>query len=329
MYAGVPVGALHHHGRPPQVNIQELAAAQQRLSSQPLLAPKPPSSGPMHPLLPPQPHIYPHAEASTRPISYKASEPSFLHFHVHGDLPPVPDIRDSSSQGRWAQQSVAAVNLSTEVPNSSPEVYLYGQSGTNSVARPQAIVDEDLTTLKQDPARFDELHEWEFEDYRQDELMDDSDEENSSAGAMTQLRGPQVGVFVAHMLRNPHDPHDTLPRYFEASPFTSMATYDPEPSQSPLNDEQIRAVFSHFIRVTGPSISMYERHSHDIGVMANGQQLTRAKRHIWTCKSSPTRILSSLNSSDTENQPRFQFLPLPTPPYCKQFSHWQACRSLA
>ncbi|KAH7030936.1 uncharacterized protein B0I36DRAFT_362728 [Microdochium trichocladiopsis] len=288
MYAGLPMGSLQYHARPPHVIMhqeqQQQLPAQRRLSTQPLLAPKPSLGGPAPPALHPHQHMYPPdgGSALPAPTVYDGSQPPLTNSQDHTYMPDLgQDTFRAYPQDQWVGAASVGMPSAAGISDASPEQAFRNPPMNEGIARPHVESDEILLERRQDYIGSEQLQEWEFEDYRQDESMDESDEGTSAAGQMIQLRGQQAGIFVAHMHRNPRDPLGTQPRNFEAFPGNSMATYDPEPSQSPLNDEQIRAVFSHFIRVTGPSISLYERHSHDAGIIIDGRQLARSQRHIW------------------------------------------------
>lgn len=64
-----------------------------------------------------------------------------------------------------------------------------------------------------------------------------------------------------------------------------LATYIPSHQSSPLNDSLTARIFCHFINVTGPSISMFERHPANPSLIFQGQPVSKSQQHIWTCKS--------------------------------------------
>jgi len=51
-----------------------------------------------------------------------------------------------------------------------------------------------------------------------------------------------------------------------------------------LNDPHTAAIFWYFVNMTGPSMSLYERHPFDPSPMFQGAPVPKARRHIWTCK---------------------------------------------
>ena len=65
-----------------------------------------------------------------------------------------------------------------------------------------------------------------------------------------------------------------------------LATYTPSPQSSPLSDSMTARLFCHFIHVTGPTMSMFERHPANPSLIFQGQPVLKSQQHIWTCKSS-------------------------------------------
>ena len=61
-----------------------------------------------------------------------------------------------------------------------------------------------------------------------------------------------------------------------------LATYRPSHSASPLTDEKTARIFCHFITVTGPSLSIYERQSSNSTVMFNNLPIPIAQKALWT-----------------------------------------------
>ncbi|KAH6663471.1 hypothetical protein B0J14DRAFT_661984 [Halenospora varia] len=133
------------------------------------------------------------------------------------------------------------------------------------------------------------------------DVTDDEDmlmEEYSSAGDWQgnsqndHLRSNDLGLMVAH--RAGHQTHDTNPRSFTSSMDhqNMLATYTPSPQSSPLNDSKMAAVFCHFVNVTGPCISMFERHPANSSLIFQGRPILQSQQHIWTY-TFPTLALSN------------------------------------
>lgn len=64
----------------------------------------------------------------------------------------------------------------------------------------------------------------------------------------------------------------------------TLSTYQPTFQSTPLKDSKTALVFAHFVNVTGPSLSMFERHPANPALMFIGSTVPTNQRHIWTCK---------------------------------------------
>lgn len=65
----------------------------------------------------------------------------------------------------------------------------------------------------------------------------------------------------------------------------SLSTYQPTFQSTPLKDSKTALIFAHFVNVTAPSLSMFERHPANPALMFHGSSVPINQRHIWTCKS--------------------------------------------
>ncbi|KAK7981873.1 hypothetical protein PG996_009559 [Apiospora saccharicola] len=119
-----------------------------------------------------------------------------------------------------------------------------------------------------------------------DALMGDSDEEGPLNKYHSARKLNQLGLIAAQQASNRFDVFGTQPRTFSGYADAGvLVSYEPDPSTSPLNDPNIAAVFWHFVNVTGPSISIYERHAFDHSLAASLQgQNVQARQHIWAYK---------------------------------------------
>ncbi|RDL38855.1 uncharacterized protein BP5553_03195 [Venustampulla echinocandica] len=96
------------------------------------------------------------------------------------------------------------------------------------------------------------------------------------------LRNNDLGILVA--LQAGQDSHNLHPRSFTSfiDRPDMLATYLPSPQSSPLNDSMTAKLFCHFVNVTGPSISMYERHPANPSLLFQAQPVPPSQQHIWT-----------------------------------------------
>lgn len=117
----------------------------------------------------------------------------------------------------------------------------------------------------------------EAEEYEYETDMEDSDDDDM----IVDTRQIQLNSIVSQRLNDRLEPSRFRPRTFAVHADQGLATYEPSPTNSPLNDKQIAAVFWHFVNVTAPAISMYERHPFDGTSYFNGPQV-KPRQHIWT-----------------------------------------------
>ena len=63
-----------------------------------------------------------------------------------------------------------------------------------------------------------------------------------------------------------------------------LATYTPSSQSTPLRDQMTARIFCHFVNVTGPCMSMFERHPSNPALMFQGTPVPKSQQHIWACK---------------------------------------------
>lgn len=268
---------------------QQLSAAQQKSTSQPLqiIAPKPPP--PLRYMPGPVSQFSPPFAGHGVPIT---SPPLDLDPNFHGThhTPPSsskfkffpPETVEGFSQNQWRQEqqppevqhefshyqpNVSANNVDQPVPSVAPQpAQAFEVDKGKDHAVPQPVQAPDT-----------QLAEWEIPE--SDEEMGESDDDEMFAGN----REPELGLIVSERLQDRYNPFGIQPRTFGYHPDHTLAVYEPGPGNSPLNNKQIASVFWHFVNVTGPSISLYERHPFDGVSYYHGPQI-KSRQHIWTCK---------------------------------------------
>ncbi|RYP90366.1 hypothetical protein DL770_003513 [Monosporascus sp. CRB-9-2] len=289
-FANAPYGPIHYPPPSPQtlVREQQLSAAQQKSSSQSLqiIAPKPPSIG-YHPLGATQfTHAYP---GQTGPV---VSPPLNYEPYLYGPPQPVqsrytffpPETVDGFSQNQWKQEP--PINFTQFPSNSQGDRHhviphkLSQQPGGSQQEKGKARADAEQPLSSQP-----QFEDFGYPIYDDDASMADSDDELVPVMQGSHLGLDEVGLIVSRRLDQPSNFFETQARtfsFFAADNF--LATYEPSPTSSPLNDKQIASVFWHFINVTGPSISLYERHPVDPSPLFQGRPVPKSRQHIWTCR---------------------------------------------
>ena len=300
-FTGNPYVPVHYPIPSPQtlVREQQLSAAQQRSSSQSLqiIAPKPPPAGYHHVGAPPFHHAYP---GQVRPM---VSPPLDYEPQLYGAPPPTqsrytffpPETVDRFSQNQWKQEQPLDFNqlppnhpadrqgvpLRPPLPNSNSQqqqLSLPQPDDPQGKGKARADVEKPLPLQSQ----FEELGYPVYDD--DDASMGGSDDELVPVLPQAEMNLDDVGLVVSRRLEQPSNFFDTKTRTFSFfAQDNFLAAYEPSPMSSPLNDKQIASVFWHFINVTGPSISLYERHPVDPSPLFQGQPVPRSRQHIWTC----------------------------------------------
>ena len=98
------------------------------------------------------------------------------------------------------------------------------------------------------------------------------------------LRNNDLGIVVALQARQ--DTQDLSLRSFTSfiDRPDMLASYIPSPQSSPLRDSIAATIFCHFVNVTGPSMSMFERHPANPSLIFQGLPVPKSQQHIWTCQ---------------------------------------------
>ncbi|KAI0111803.1 hypothetical protein F4814DRAFT_450480 [Daldinia grandis] len=279
-FANAPFGPIHYPAPSPQalVREQQLSAAQQKSSSQALqiIAPKPPMGYPQ------ASGFYPgQVGQATSPMSFdpsglgsQSTQPKYTFF--------PPTTVDAFSQHQWRQEQPANFGSLSPI---SPENLAQNVVPILSQQQQQpGNVQLDKGKARAEPEQPIQVTESGYEEWEypvsDDESMAESDDVPISA-RRTSLDFNDLGVVAFQRLDQPYDTFGTQTRTFSAFA-PDLATYEPSPSNSPLNDKQIAGVFWHFVNVTGPSISMYERYPIDPSPIFQGQPTPKSRQHIWT-----------------------------------------------
>ncbi|KAI4863924.1 hypothetical protein F4820DRAFT_356464 [Hypoxylon rubiginosum] len=282
-FSNAPFGPIHYPAPSPQALVREQLTAAQKSSSQALqiIAPKPPPLG------------YHHSSGAQfyqGQVGQTTSPPlNFNDPNSFGSQPTPskytffpPTTIDAFSQHQWRQEPppdfnqfspVAPENFAQNIPTGPSQQ----QPSHSQLDKGKARAEPEEAVQVTVPG----TEEWEYH-ASDDESMGESDDVpiNEQHG---ELAFNELGVAAFQRLDQPFDMFGTETRTFSAfAPESFLATYEPSGANSPLNDSQIAAVFWHFVNVTGPSISLYERHPYDPTPIFVGQPIPKARQHIWT-----------------------------------------------
>ncbi|KAI1497701.1 hypothetical protein F5X99DRAFT_357250 [Biscogniauxia marginata] len=285
-FASAPYGPIHYPPPSPQalVREQQLSAAQQRSSSQALqiIAPKPPTVG-YHQLIGNQfSHVF-SGPTGPQPMQFDPGQfgsqpppPKFTFF------PPTTADAFSQSQNQWRPEpsvnlnQIPSASSSKAVQNDTP---VAPQQPSNAQAKKGKSLEEVeplARVIEPEPEA------WEYAESEDDASMAESDDEPILSQRDSQLSLHQLGAVMSQRADQPYHIFGTHLRTFSTYAAENLlATYDPTPANSPLNDKQVASVFWHFINVTGPTISLYERHPSDPSPVFQGQPVPKSRQHIW------------------------------------------------
>jgi len=130
----------------------------------------------------------------------------------------------------------------------------------------------------------------------EDDPFDVSDEDTAmeqqeeSSGAWQEdiqdshLKHNDLGILVALQVRQ--DNQDLSLRSFTSfidGP-DMLATYMPTPQSTPLRDQITARIFYHFVNVTWPCISLFERHPANPSLVFQGVPVPKSQQNIWACE---------------------------------------------
>ncbi|KAI1823116.1 hypothetical protein F4861DRAFT_348514 [Xylaria intraflava] len=284
-FAGAPYGPIQYPVPSPQalVREQQLSAAQQRSSSSSqslqIIAPKPPTVSYHQPITHQFSHFYPgHAGPVPPQPPVNLAPNQFLSQPQPSKITFFPPTTvDAFSQGQWRQ------NLARDSGEYPPRAAQDGSSKAPSVVLPGPRRQPKESPASSKPGQKHQMTEvevenWEYDFHDDDFSMDESDDEHSSMRLDSTLNGS--GAVIPQRLAHQYHMFGTHTRTFSTiGAETVLATYDPSPINSPLTDKHIAAVFWHFINVTGPSMSLYERHPLDPSNIFG--QTPKSKQHEW------------------------------------------------
>ncbi|KAI5926162.1 hypothetical protein F4810DRAFT_699701 [Camillea tinctor] len=286
-FANAPYGPIHYPAPSPQALIreQQLTAAQQRSSSQALqvIAPKPPTVGYPQLIGSQFSHVF-SGPTGPQPMQFDPGQfgsqppPRFTFF------PPTTADAFSRNQNQLRQESSTS---SDQIPSASSSKN--AQKDNHVVPPPsrrtlegegkgKAIEEVEPVGRIIEP----ELEAWEYADSEDDASMAESDDEPVLSQRDSQFSLHQLGVVMSQSADQPYHMFGTHPRTFSTYAAENLlATYNPTPADSPLKNKQVASIFWHFIHVTGPTISLFERHPFDPSPIFQGQPVPKARQHIW------------------------------------------------
>lgn len=214
------------------------------------------------------------AAHSTDPI-FPQQHPPKAEWHMQN--PPQESSQPySQDYRRIPMQSHGAAEVHAQVP---PQITSHKTELQHPVDQPELVEDDD------DPFDISDDEDMLMEDHSPAKpFLDPQD---------AHLRNNDLGIVVA--LQASHDNQGLRMRSvrdFIDRP-DMLAGYAPSFQSSPFRDPMTARLFCHFVNVTAPIISMFERHPANPSLIFQGQPIPKSQQHIWTCELAGSLILSS------------------------------------
>ena len=211
------------------------------------------------------PEIHRQESAQTYQQNVRTSQAEMRVPEVHGQ-----DLLQSYQQDNRQAQTTTEIAPETNRHNSTRIMPARTESQV-SVYQPDLMDDDD------DPFDISDDEDMLMEDHAPVKLfsVDPQDEH---------LRKNDLGIVVALQASQDNQGLRMRSLYDFIDREDMLATYAPSLQSSPLRDPMAARLFCHFVNVTAPIISMFERHPANPSLIFQGQPIPKSQQHIWTCK---------------------------------------------
>ncbi|PBP21064.1 hypothetical protein BUE80_DR008087 [Diplocarpon rosae] len=117
-------------------------------------------------------------------------------------------------------------------------------------------------------------------DKHEDMEMDMGD--NNDLAHDEPLRNNDLGIVVAVQARRDRQRLNVGSFVSSIDRADILATYTPSLHSTPLRDKMTARIFCHFVNVTAPCMSMFERHPANPSLIFQGTPVPKSQQHIWT-----------------------------------------------
>ncbi|KAL3418253.1 C6 finger domain-containing protein [Phlyctema vagabunda] len=196
---------------------------------------------------------------------------------------PIYGPRSGALGGLHSSHHTSPIDPAEQFPNATSEVAWSRQHGRQSVTSEQLSSDRSMSN--QWTARFDTSDVTMGEDDTlSDDVLEDADDvdETRDITESDNLEKNDLGIVVALQARQ--DAQEVAIRSYTSfiDRANMLATYRPSARSSPLDDAMTARIFCHFIHVTGPSLSMFERHPANPSLIFQGRPVPKSQQHIWS-----------------------------------------------
>jgi hypothetical protein len=209
-------------------------------------------------------------EATTSNNSFAPSTSST----AHNTASPLKDAGQTGTVELSAEFHEKSLAFRPESTN----IGTYATQGAWNISQPWPLDQHQLDAMEEDMDPFDVSDE-DFE-------MGEANESGvwQEAAHDDHLKNNDLGIVVA--LQANQDSHGVSLRSFTSfiDRPNMLATYVPSSQSTPLRDPMTARIFCHFVNVTGPCISMFERHPANPSLIFQGEPVPKTQQHMWTCK---------------------------------------------
>ncbi|KAH7120783.1 fungal-specific transcription factor domain-containing protein [Dendryphion nanum] len=185
---------------------------------------------------------------------------------------------DASSDVKFLPQHAPVLEQPVAVSQNQqtfqPQILLSGFGGEDHVS-PTQILDEAAVEVEDD----------DYWDVHSDEEMldedDDDDDDEEEEDGDEHLLGPKPDLALIHKIQQ-ENTSETAIRGYHTFIYDGILThYRAEDVANPLKNPKTARVFNHFVHVTGPSLSIYERAPRNPGSLFDGP-VPPAHQSLWT-----------------------------------------------
>ncbi|ESZ98711.1 hypothetical protein SBOR_0949 [Sclerotinia borealis F-4128] len=207
--------------------------------------------------------------------------------------PTVTTLSDSSwqkpafSHPPEISSSISYIPITTQVTHSMEPAYTphlemphnfsqasEGNSSSHASANQNTVNDSNFPEERYRNERLFDDDEMSMDDYATDDLEHDTFEGNNMHHG--------IGPVIALQARQNRQDQNLRSFTSLINRSDMLSAYNPSLRLSPLNDSMTARIFCHFINVTGPSISMFERNPANPSLIFQGKSIPSSQQHIWT-----------------------------------------------
>lgn len=201
----------------------------------------------------------------------------------------------SANNGYGSQHGGCVSSGSKTTPQETPPSTGESESSCWAASRPQVSPQTSVDTTSptyQAPSNTDDEMDEDDEndpyDVSSDDEMADANDRTVGRARDLQRRKAESNLQAVRTLQAHQDRQHTRVRTYhsviESFGLNMLATYEPSFQDSPLNDPLACRIFTHFINVVAPGISMYERHPANASLFSQEQTPPKSQQHLWACK---------------------------------------------